>query len=60
MNTCANVWGKRMTRMPDYTYPEIKTMLEANGIKNIKDWGDTAGSSFHFDSRRMIILAKKK
>lgn len=49
-----------VTDARNYMYPELKAMIEDNGMEVIKSWGNTDGSAFAFDTRRMIILAKKK
>ncbi len=43
-----------------FTLPEIKHLLEHNGFKVEKTWGDFDGSLFNLESRRLIILARKK
>lgn len=42
-----------------FTLPEIEFLLEKNGFKIERIWGDFDGSDFNFNSRRLIILAKK-
>src|SRR3989338_2667518 len=41
------------------TLPEIKFLLTKNGFRIERIWGDFDGSDFNFNSRRLIILAKK-
>lgn len=43
-----------------YFLPEIRHLLEENGLVIKKLWGDFAGSAFSLESRHLIILAQKK
>lgn len=43
-----------------FTFPEIKYLLERNGFKVEKTWGNFDSSPFNLQSRRLIILAIKK
>ncbi len=43
-----------------YTLPELKHLLEENGLKVQKVWGNYDGSRFSFASRRLVVLAKKR
>jgi 2-polyprenyl-3-methyl-5-hydroxy-6-metoxy-1,4-benzoquinol methylase len=42
-----------------YSLPELKHLLEENGLRVRKVWGNFDGSVFSFASRRLIILAQK-
>lgn len=55
--------GKLMsyrTNVRLFVFPELKHLLEENGLKVKNVWGDFEGSTFKFDSRRLIILAIKE
>jgi hypothetical protein len=43
-----------------YNPSEIKNMLEQAGMKIFKMYADWDGSQFRYDSKKMIIIAKKK
>jgi SAM-dependent methyltransferase len=42
-----------------YSLPELRRILEENGLMVRKVWGDFDGSGFSFASRRLIVLAEK-
>ena len=48
---------KSMLRL--YTLPELTTLLAGAGLKVINVFGSFGGKPYNFDSKRMIILAKK-
>lgn len=43
-----------------FVFPELKHLLEENGLMVKNVWGDFNGSFFNFNSRRLIILAIKE
>ncbi|MBI2122329.1 MAG: class I SAM-dependent methyltransferase [Candidatus Sungbacteria bacterium] len=42
-----------------FSLPEFRRMLEESGLKIKRVWGYYDGSPYRFDSRRLIILARK-
>ena len=42
-----------------FSLPELRHLMEENGLKIKKVWGYYDGSPYQFDSRRLIILARK-
>lgn len=42
-----------------FILPELKRLMEQNGLRVERLWGGFDGSPFRFDSRRLIILARK-
>ncbi len=54
--------GKKIsysTEVRLYSLPELAHLLEENGLKVRKIWGNFDGSRFSFASRRLIILAER-
>lgn len=43
-----------------YMLPEVRHLMEENGLKIEKVWGDFKGAPFGIDASRMIVLASKK
>lgn len=58
-------WEKMGKRESYYTsvrlffLPEINNLMENNGLRIKKTWGDFDGRPFNFNSHRLIILAEK-
>ncbi len=42
-----------------YTLPHLETLLRQHGLVVEKVWGDFDGSPYGFDSRRLIVLARR-
>ena len=42
-----------------YTVPELRAMLEAAGLEVDRLWGDLAETDFDWDSRRVVLRARK-
>lgn len=47
------------TNVRMFSLPELKNMMEQNGLPVEKVWGDFQGSPFGFESRRLVVLARK-
>lgn len=43
-----------------YSYPEISAMLTRNGFEILQCWGDYRGNEYSAESKRLIILSRKK
>jgi len=42
-----------------FSLPELGNMMKRNGLRVEKIWGDIQGSPLGFDSRRLVVLARK-
>lgn len=47
------------TNVRMFSLPELKNMMEQNGLRVEKVWGDLQGSPFGFESSRLVVLARK-
>ncbi len=47
------------TNVRIFSLPELGNMMERNGLRIEKIWGNMQGSPFGFDSRRLVALARK-
>jgi len=47
------------TNVRIFSLPELGNMMKRNGLRVEKIWGDMQGSPFGFDSRRLVVLARK-
>ena len=47
------------TNVRMFSPPELKNMMERNGLHIEKVWGDFEGAPFGFDARRLVVLARK-
>jgi len=47
------------TNVRMFSPPELNNMMQRNGLRIEKVWGDLQGSPFGFDARRLIVLARK-
>jgi ubiquinone/menaquinone biosynthesis C-methylase UbiE len=43
-----------------YTLPELSAMLARAGLEPVETWGDFEGAPFGFESRRLIVRARKR
>lgn len=59
-------WGengktkKYHTDLRMFSYPELIHLMEENGLHVERVWGDLTGSLYGCESRRMVILARRK
>ncbi len=47
------------TNVRMFTFPELKHLMETNGLIIEKSWGNFNGASYGFNTPRLIILARK-